>query len=123
MRTLLLAIGLLASPAQPDTLHGNWIGTFQTEHGSGPLELTVVRSDSAAAYRMTFMETELHGRVREWKVAGDSLRFIIGFLTNGGAVEFRFAGVVKGAEASGSFVGLQEGQERGRGPWAITRQP
>lgn len=69
------------------------------------------------------METELQGQVREWKVAGDSLRFVIGFLTNGGAVEFRFAGVVKGAEASGSFVGLQEGQERGRGPWSITRQP
>jgi hypothetical protein len=123
MRTLLLAVVLAASLGQQAKLRGTWIGTFQTEHGSGPLELTVAPSDSAATYRMTFMDTELRGPADGWKTAGDSLQFVIGFLSTAGAVEFRFAGVIKGSEASGNYIGSLDGQERGRGPWSITRQP
>lgn len=122
MRALLLAVVLVASRTQPVTLQGVWTGSFQTEHGSVPLELTVAPSDLKATYRMTFLGTEVRGSVSGLKAAGDSLHFAIGFLANVGAIEFQFAGVVKGSEASGTFVGLMDGIERGRGPWSITRE-
>lgn len=123
MKMLFLAVVLIASLSQPAKLRGTWNGSFQTEHGVGPLELSVPPSESTATYRMTFMDRELRGQVGGWRVAGDSLTFFIGFVTNVGAVEFRFAGVVKGSEATGNYVGLLDGQERGRGPWSVTHQP
>ncbi len=92
MKVLSLAGILVAALVGQPPIRGVWAGTFQTPHGAAPLELTIPPSESPVSYRMTVFGRDWDGAVRNWRVAGDSLHFAVGFVTNMGEVEFHFDG-------------------------------
>jgi uncharacterized protein YdeI (BOF family) len=94
---ILLAVMLCAAPAFAADVDGNWAGTLNTPMGDVPIAFTF-KADGTSLTGTTTGPDGAQIVIKNGKVDGDKISFMVSIDFGGMAVDINYTGVVKAGE-------------------------
>ena len=95
--TLLVAVTLFAAPAFAADVDGSWTGTLNTPNGDVPIGFTF-KADGTALTGTTTGPDGSQIAIKNGKVDGDKITFMVSIDFGGMAVDINYTGIVKTGE-------------------------
>jgi len=96
-RALVLAFLLAAAPAFAADVDGKWAGTLATPGGDFPVAFEL-KADGANLTGTTLGPDGMSVTIKDGKIEGDKINFVVSFDFGGMALDIAYSGVVTPAE-------------------------